>query len=182
MTLKSGIYILAELRGPVADRIAEIQRRYDPRLAATSPPHITLAGSSGIGPLPKMPVEELRAGLEPITSDTPPIEIRFGPPIRFMQTDIIVLPTDPHGPLRALHERLKSSGLPFPDTRHVYTPHCTLSYYPTLDAATRKEMLALRITEPVVIDRLQCYHTVNPQSKKLLELPLTGGRTPGARR
>lgn len=175
MTMKSGIYILAELRGPVADRIAEMQRRYDPRLAATSPPHITLAGSSGIGPLPRMPVDALRAGLEPITSTTAPIEIRFGAPIRFMQTDIIVLPTDPHGPLRALHERLKQSELPFPDTRHVYTPHCTLSYYPTLDPATRKEMLALRINEPVIIDRLQCYHTVNPQSKKLLELPLTGG-------
>ena len=30
-----------------------------------------------------------------------------------MQTDIIVLPIDPHGPLRILHDRIITSGLPF---------------------------------------------------------------------
>ena len=49
--MKAGIVILSELQGPLRDRILEIQRRYDPRLARGVPPHVTLTGSSGMGPL-----------------------------------------------------------------------------------------------------------------------------------
>ena len=49
--MKSGIVILSELRGPVRDRVLELQRRYDPKLAGMLPPHVTLTGSSGIGPI-----------------------------------------------------------------------------------------------------------------------------------
>ena len=43
------IFILIEVRGVAGDRIAEIQRRFDPKLAARSRPHLTLTGSSGVG-------------------------------------------------------------------------------------------------------------------------------------
>jgi 2'-5' RNA ligase len=91
-----------------------------------------------------------------------------------MQTDIVALPLDPHGPLRTLHERIAKSGLGFGAAKHRYSPHVTLSYYPTLTAAAARELLATRIDDPFVIDRVQLYYTMSPQSKKLLELPLTG--------
>ena len=110
----NGIFILAELPGEVADRVREINERYDPRLARYKPPHLTLTGSSGAGPIPpSVSVEEIREKLEPITADTAPITVSFRAPQRFMQTDIIVLPIDPHGPLRLLHDRIITSGLPF---------------------------------------------------------------------
>lgn len=174
MPAKSGIYMIAQLTGPVAERIHEIQRRYDPKLAAMSPPHVTLVGSSGVGTIPRMTGAELRKAIEPITRTTAPITVRFEPPVRFMQTDIIALPMDPHGPLRELHERVTKSGLRFGPTKHRYSPHCTLSYYPTLTPASARELLAMRIDEPVVIDRVQLYFTMSPQSRKLLELPLAG--------
>jgi 2'-5' RNA ligase len=175
--LLNGIFILAELPEEIAERVRSINERYDPKLARYKPPHITLTGSSGAGPIPpSVDVEEMRGKLEPITSTTAPLELSFGKPHRFMQTDIVTLPIDPHGPIRLLHDRLLTSGLPFTRARYTFSPHCTLSLYQSLDREAVRELLKTRITEPFVIDAIQLYHTRDPQpSRKLLELPLIGG-------
>jgi 2'-5' RNA ligase len=172
----NGIFILAELKGEVGERIREINERYDPLLARHKPPHITLTGSSGVGPIPPfLALDEMREKLERVTSSTAPVTVSFMSPQRFMQTDIIVLPLDPHGPLRVLHDRIITSGLPFARARYTFSPHCTLSLYQTLDADTRRELLKTRVPEPFVIAAIQLYHTRDPQpSRRLLELPLTG--------
>ena len=172
----NGIFVLAELPGEVAERVREINERYDPRLARYKPPHLTLTGSSGAGPIPpSVSVEEIREKLEPIAADTAPITVSFQAPQRFMQTDIIVLPIDPHGPLRLLHDRIITSGLPFMRARDTFSPHSTLSLYPSLDEKAVRELLKTRLPESFVIDAIQVYHTRDPQpSRKLLELPLTG--------
>jgi 2'-5' RNA ligase len=172
----NGIFILAELPGEVAERVREINERYDPRLARYKPPHLTLTGSSGAGPIPpSVTVEEIRKKLEPITKEAAPITVSFQAPQRFMQTDIIVLPIAPHGPLRSLHDRIITSGLPFARARYTFSPHSTLSLYQSLDAKAIRELLKIRLPGPFVIDAIQVYHTRDPQpSRKLLELPLTG--------
>jgi 2'-5' RNA ligase len=173
----NGIFILAELPAEIADRVRAINERYDLKLSRYKPPHLTITGSSGAGPLPpSVPVEEMRQKLEPITRDTAPITLSFLPPQRFMQTNIIVLPLDPHGPLRMLHDRIITSGLPFTRARYTFSPHSTLSLYRSLDDKAISELLKTRIPEPFVISAIQLYHTQDPQpSRKLLELPLTGG-------
>lgn len=173
----NGIFILAELPGETAERIRAINERYDQKLARYKPPHITLTGSSGAGPIPpSIDVEEMRARVQPITESTAPITLSFGPPQRFMQTDIIVLPIDSHGPIRILHDRLVTSGLPFTKARYTFSPHTTLSLYQSLDPKSIRELLKTRMPEPFVISAIQLYHTRDPQpSSKLLELPLTGG-------
>ncbi|MDQ6872777.1 MAG: 2'-5' RNA ligase family protein [Gemmatimonadota bacterium] len=173
----NGIFILAELPAEMADRVREINERYDPKLSRYRPPHLTLTGSSGAGPIPpSVSVEEMREKLEPITSDTAPMTLSFQSPQRFMQTNIIVLPLDPHGPLRILHDRIVTSGLPFTRARYTFGPHSTLSLYQSLDERAVGELLKTRIPEPFVISAIQLYHTRDPQpSRKLLELPLTGG-------
>ena len=172
----NGIFIIASIGKEATERIAAIQREFDPKLAVSSPPHVTIAGSSGVGPIvPTTSVAELRAALEPIAASTPPLILPFGAPIRFMQTTIIVLPLDPHGPLRTLHERIATSGLRFDRPRFAFTPHSTLSFYPTHPPATLRRLLALRFDEPAVIDRISIQHTMDPQpSRTLLELDLTG--------
>jgi 2'-5' RNA ligase len=173
----NGIFILAELPGEVADRVREINERYDPRLARYRPPHITLSGSSGAGPIPpSISVEEIRERLEPVTADTAPITLSFQAPKRFMQTDIVVLPIEPHGPIRHLHDGIITSGLPFTRARYTFSPHATLSLYQSLDANSIRELLKTRLPEPFLINAIQVYHTRDPQpSRKLLELQLTGG-------
>jgi 2'-5' RNA ligase superfamily protein len=171
----NGIFIIAELSGESADEIRAINERYDPKLARYKPPHVTITGSSGAGPiLGSIGQDDLREKLEPITTTTEPMSLRFGPPIRFMQSDIIVLPLDPHGPLRSFHDRLVSSGLPFGRARFTFSPHCTLSLYPTLTPAMERELLSVRVKAPAVIDRIQVYQALDPQpARRLLDLPLS---------
>jgi 2'-5' RNA ligase len=175
--LLNGIFILVELPSSIAEQIRAINERYDPKLARYKPPHITLTGSSGAGPIPpSVPLKAMRAAVEPIAKTTAPITLSFQRPQRFMQTDIIVLPIDPHGPIRVLHDRLLNSGLPFTRSRYTFSPHATLSLYPSRDSKSLRELLDVRIPEPFVIDSIQLYHTRDPQpSRKLLELQLTGG-------
>jgi hypothetical protein len=75
-----------------------------------------------------------------------------------------------------LHDRIATSGLPFTRARFTFTPHCTLSLYPALTAETARELLAIRVSHPVEIDRIQVVQALDPQPPKtLLELALTGG-------
>lgn len=172
--MKSGIIILSELRGPLRERILDIQRRFDPKLANGVPPHVTITGSSGIGPIAtRTSVSELRAALEPIARETAPMSLAFGRPLRFMQTNVVVLPLDPNGPLRALHERIRTSGLRYEQPRFTFTPHVTLSFFRELSAADARALLALRVTELVTVDHISAHRTVDiTNSTKLLELPL----------
>lgn len=172
----NGIFILAELHGEAAEQIAAINARFDRKLAAAKPPHVTVAGSSGVGPVPpSVTAAELERALRPVAQATAPLELGFGSPVRFMQTDIVVLPLSPHGRLRELHDRIAGSGLPFSRARFSFTPHVTLSLYPRLTAEAVRELLSAQVEGRCLIDRLQCYHTRDPQpARKLLELSLSG--------
>ncbi|MGH7677621.1 MAG: 2'-5' RNA ligase family protein [Gemmatimonadaceae bacterium] len=174
--MKSGIVILSELHGPIRDRILEIQRRFDPRLAAGVAPHLTLTGSSGMGPIPTdTTVDELRRALEPVALETPPMTLTLLPPLRFMQTNVVVLPLDPNGPVRALHERIKRSGLAYEQPRFTFTPHVTLSFFRELSSQDSKALLALRVPGPITVDRISAHRTVGiVNSEKLIELLLSG--------
>jgi 2'-5' RNA ligase len=176
----SGIFILVNLRGEVAAQVHALQERYDPKLAAFAAPHVTLIGSSGAGPIAAdTPLDRLRETLEPIARSTAPLALRFGAPVRFLQTNTIALPLDPHGPLRELHERIRRSGLPFARPRHAFTPHVTLSLYRTPAPEEVRDLLRIRITAEVDIDHLVCSLTEEPRPPRtLFELDLGAG--PGA--
>lgn len=172
-----GIFIIAPIGGAAGERIAALQQRFDPKLARSSIPHVTLVGSSGAGPIvPSTTVAELRERLEPVVASLPPLELRFGPPERFPQTNIISLPLDPNGPVRSIYETLRTSGLRFLPVRFSFSPHATLSFYPTLTRERERELLAVRVTEPAIIDRLQLSLTDDPlPPRPLFELALGGG-------
>jgi 2'-5' RNA ligase len=172
----NGIFIIAELDGPVAMRVKALQERFDIKMAREAPPHVTMLGSSGVGPItPETSIAELKRLLEPIAASTPPLTLQFGRPVRFLQREIVVLPLDPHGPVRTLHERLATSGVRCAQARYPFTPHCTLSFYPTITPESLKPMLAVRESEPFTMHTLRVYHTRDPQPPKLLfDLRLTG--------
>ena len=171
--------MIAPFQATLAAEILEIQTRFDPKLARLMPPHITIVGSSGAGPIaPTTTVEELRAAIEPIAQTTRPLELALGDPVRFMQTEIIVLPLRPYGPLRDLHERIAQSGLTYAPPRFAFTPHITLSFYRQLSAEERRAVLSVRMTEPVIVTQIECSLSNDPQpARHLLTLPLTGTTT-----
>lgn len=174
----SGIFILVNLEGALAEQVHAIQERFDPRMARFAHPHFTLIGSSGAGPIAAgTPITTLREVLEPIARETAPFTMHFERPVRYMNTNTFALPLNPHGPLRQLHERIKRSGLPMARSRHAFTPHVTLSHYRTPTDDEAREILAVRVTEPLVVDHLVVSLTEEPaKPRELLELELTGGR------
>jgi 2'-5' RNA ligase len=120
-------------------------------------------------------VRDLEAALGPIAASTPPLTLELGAPVRFMQTEIIVLPLRPYGPLRELHERIAQSGLTYSPPRFAFTPHITLSFYRQLSAEERRSLLTLRIDGPVEVTQIECSLSNDPQpARHLLTLPLTG--------
>jgi 2'-5' RNA ligase len=179
--VKSGIVILSELTGAVRERVLDIQRRYDPKLAAGLPPHVTLIGSSGAGPISSgTTVAELRRALEPIARETAPMTLTFQRPHNFMQSQVVVLPLDPYGPLRLLHERILKSGLRFEQPRFTFTPHVTLNLFRELPPSELRELILEEfVDEPVTIASIAAHRTVDVvNTKKLIELPLTGAAPP----
>lgn len=174
--MKSGVFATMEIEGPAREQVLGVQRWADPRLAGESPPHVTMIGSSGAGPMPPgTPAERIRKLVEPITASTPPIVVQLERPHRFMQTDIVVLPIDPHGPLRTLHERIRNCGLPFERPRFPFSPHVTLNFYPKLSAEMERRLMQVRVEDPVRLDRIKFWLTIEPRAPKLLlELALEG--------
>ena len=179
--MSPGIVVIAALAGPVAESVHQIQRRFDPRMAAELPPHLTLIGSSGSGPISVgTPPELLKEAMLSVAQTTSPLELRFEPPMRFMQSNVVVLPLDPNGPVRALHEglveRLRDARIVTARARFTFTPHCTLSYYRELPERELRELLRVRIDDAVLVDRIQAYRATGPATtEELFSLPLSGG-------
>lgn len=172
--MKPGIVIIARLHGDVRDRVAEIQRRFDPKLAAMLPPHVTITGSSGIGPIaPDTPLADLRTALETVARETPAMTLAPLRPMRFMQSNVVVIPFDPHGPIRELHDRIQRSGLRYERPRFTFTPHITLNLFRELPEDALRDLLAVRIAEPVVVDHISAYRAESAvRTRLVLELPL----------
>ena len=176
---KSGIFVFAPIGGDVGARIADVQRRFDPRLGGLGQaPHVTLVGSSGMGPIhPDTTREELLERLAPIAAETAPISLRFGRPTRFMQTQIVVLPLDPHGPLRTLHERIKTAGFRSARPRFYFTPHVTLSLHRELPPDLLATLLVERFDEPVTIDSIEAHLTKDTGESRLIARLSLGARS-----
>ena len=172
----TGIYVIAPLQPSLSAVVGALQARFDPKLARLMPPHITIVGSSGAGPIaPTTTTDQLLAALSPIAASMPPMTLALGNPVRFMQTEIIVLPLRPYGPLRELHERIAKSGLTYASPRFAFTPHITLSFYRQLSADERRVLLSMRIEEPAEITQIECSLSNDPQpAKHLVTLPLEG--------
>src|SRR5690348_17738003 len=105
--------------------------------------------------------------------------LTFEPPMRFMQSDVVVLPLDPNGPVRALHERLadgiRAAKIVTERPRFTFTPHCTLSFYRELPPGELRDLLAMRFDESFVVDAVQAYRATGPRgTQRILELKLRG--------
>ena len=175
--MADGIFIVADLVGAEADRIAALQERLDPKFARLFRPHVTLTGSSGAGVLPLgTPVAEIRESLTRACETIAPLDFVFGAPERFPATNIIMLPLPVHGPVRWLHDRIANCGLAFASPKFAFTPHCTVHFFRTISDEAWQRAQRFRVRAPVRVDRIQAYATREPQPASLLcEISLGGG-------
>jgi 2'-5' RNA ligase len=164
-----GIFVLIPIDGAAGESLRTIRQRVDPKLAAMNDPHISLIGSSGVGPIhAHTPIAQLRAVFEQIAADTAPFRVKAEPPHRFIESNVMSFGLSPRGPLRALHDKVIQAGLSFMPVRFAFAPHATISFFPTMTRERERALLPLRLEEPIEIRRLELSMTNDPQRPEVI--------------
>jgi 2'-5' RNA ligase len=151
-------YIVAEIPEPVRSQI-QILRDSLNSPAPKLPVEITLAGSSGVGPIPVgTDLSLVQRHLERILSDISPFRTRFSAIRAFPNTSIFYLEPFDRSSFDRIHQKLRLSGIPFSEIPWPYHPHCTIRGGGSLEAETAAELLARPFpTEEFQINTVSVY-------------------------
>lgn len=165
---KHPCYVVLEIPDPVAAQVLALRRHYDARLA-DFPAEITIAGSSGLGPLVAGQSEtHVFDQLQALAETSLPLASRFIGIRRFASGPVIWLqPADP-APFMALHQALVDSNLAFHPHRFAYTPHCSLCTT-ELPSVQQEQLLAEAIpSDAFTLGQLALYQVAEGRPELLL--------------
>ncbi|HBJ86240.1 MAG TPA: hypothetical protein DDZ88_20725 [Verrucomicrobiales bacterium] len=125
-------YIVAEIPEPARSAVQSLRDELSSPTARL-PVEITLAGSSGVGPIPAgTDLSQIASEMGRIFANVPPFGVSFSGFRVFPGTSLVYLcPTD-RTPLDDLHEALRKSNIPFSRSAFPYNPHCTVRSGPPL--------------------------------------------------
>ena len=127
METKHNAYVVLELPELFAGRITAFRKRYDPD-GARLPAHITLLGSSGVGPIqPGTTVRKIENELKKKLASIEPIRFQFQEICCFPETCIYWLRPNREEVFARYHRVLSTMDVNCLDSPHPYRPHCTLS-------------------------------------------------------
>jgi len=158
MAFEYDTFVCVDLPSPAADRVLEIRRRHRDDFRAALPAEITVAGSNGVGPVePAEDPTAVFAALDQIGRETAPIEVTFGPVVRFPNTEIFVLTVADAAAFDALHERVAACGIRFKPIQFTFFPHCTLRSRSPVSDEDAAALLRERIEGTHRLDTLSVY-------------------------
>jgi 2'-5' RNA ligase len=151
-------FIVLEIPSPVSEAVQSI-RNFLATPTSRLPVEITVAGSSGVGPiLPGADKNKTEAVLKSALAGLKPFQVRFQEIRCFPNTNIFYLAPQERQPFDQIHEILKTSELTFAPNRWPYNPHCTLRNGPLADPASAEDVFQLSFPkQDFVIDTLSIY-------------------------
>jgi hypothetical protein len=152
-------YIVAEIPDPVRSQIQALRDSLN-TLTARLPVEITLAGSSGVGPIPiGADLSFIARHLDKTLSGISPFSTRFSGIRTFPDSFIFYLEPSDRSPFDLIHQKLLVSGIPFSEIRWPYNPHCTLRGGVPLSAEAASELLGRAFPkEEFWINTVSVYH------------------------
>ena len=152
-------YIVAEIPDPVRSQIQAFRDSLN-TLTARLPVEITLAGSSGVGPIPiRTDLSLIERHLNRTLSSISPFCTRFSAIRAFPNTSIFYLEPLDRSPFDHIHQELLASGIPFSESPWPYNPHCTLRGGAPLSAEAASELLGRSFPqEEFWINTVSVYH------------------------
>ena len=152
-------YIVAEIPEPVRSQVQALRDSLN-TLTAKLPVDITLAGSSGVGPIPVgTDLSLINRHLDRTLSDILPFCARFSAIRTFPNTSIFYLEPFDRSPFDHIHQELRVSGIPFSEIQWPYNPHCTLRGGAPLSAEAASELLSRSFPkEEFWINTVSVYH------------------------
>jgi hypothetical protein len=163
-------FIVAEIPEPVRSQI-QVLRDSLKTITAKLPVEITLAGSSGVGPiLPGVDLSLIKQHLDRVLLNYRVFSTQFSAIRVFPNTSIYYLEPLDRSPFDHLHQLLRTSGIPFCVNRWPYNPHCTVRGGAPLSHEAARELLSGSFPkEEFRIETVSIYH-LDPatQNHKLL--------------
>jgi 2'-5' RNA ligase len=158
MTYRLPACIVLEIPSPVREAVKSIRVSLA-TIAARLPVEITVAGSSGVGPIPAgIGKKETEERVRALSREFEPFNARFQEIRRFPNTDIFYLAPEDRQPFDRIHKMLKTSGIPFGPNPWPYNPHCTLRAGPLTDPASADDIFKLPFPKhEFVIDTVSIY-------------------------
>jgi 2'-5' RNA ligase len=152
-------YIVAEIPEPVRSLVQALRDSLN-TLTAKLPVEITLADSSGVGPIPAgTDLSLVKRRLNRTLSDISPFRARFSAIRTFPKTAIFYLEPVDRSPFDHIHHELRVSGIPFSEIQWPYNPHCTLRGGAPLSAEASSELLSCSFPkEEFWINTVSVYH------------------------
>jgi 2'-5' RNA ligase len=150
--------VVLEIPSPVSRAIQSIRNSLA-TLTSRLPIEITVAGSSGVGPIPiGTDKKETEDRLQTVLSDLEPFRMRFQEIRRFPSTDVFYLAPEERQTFDRIHQALKASGIPFGPNPWPYNPHCTLRAGPMVGRDSAEDIFGLSFPkEDFLIDTLSIY-------------------------
>jgi hypothetical protein len=175
MSFSHETYICLDLPEPQSQLVLDIRRHQHDDFRAALPAEITIAGSSGVGVIKASQESDfVFCTLEHIASHTLPIRTAFGKVLRFPHTDIFALTLQDETPLKALHQRIATSGIGFEPSPFPFQPHCTLRSRSPVTTREDVELLSIQIPGYFLLDTLSVYLLEGLPMTLLYQVKLTG--------
>ena len=119
-------FVVVDIPDPHKTRIQAIRDQLK-TVTAKLPVEITLAGSSGVGPIPEgTDLGLIRDEVDRVARLAAAFKMEFGAIGHFPNTGIFFIPPKDRRPFDSLHASLAASIIPFSRSQFPYNPHCTL--------------------------------------------------------
>ena len=147
MMFEHPTYIVLQIPPPISESVVQLRKQAD----AVFPPlpvEITVAGSSGIGPVER---EECRdqvfATLSDLAAKTAPLHASFHSIERFPSSPVAYLSLTDPTPFLALHQAILRTKIRFCASPFPFRPHCTIRSHGAglLDEVEFKRVSALPV-------------------------------------
>jgi 2'-5' RNA ligase superfamily len=170
MLVAKPTFIVAELPEAIAAWVRLARQELEPAIAHY-PAEITLAGSSGVGPLKiGQNLEEIEQTLSELLERRLPFEGQFLRINHFPNTEIFFL-EPAREPFDELHSLIVNSNFEFEANPFPFNPHCSLKGFTTLQPGDRERLEQLVIpAQPFLIQSVAVYELENMQPKRLLQV------------
>ncbi len=173
MIISNPSYVVLEIPKPISTAITHIREKYEPKIAHF-PVEITVAGSSGVGPIScgqelDFVISELEKCLVSFTS----FKTSFLTIERFPETDIFYLVPDDKSPFQKFHDSITSTNISFKTNPHPYDPHCSLRGFTPLPQGLEDEINNIVFPkEQFKISKIAIYEVDNMKPIKLWDIEL----------
>jgi len=170
MQITKPAFVAAELPEPVAAWVREMRGRFEPGIAHL-PAEITLAGSSGVGPItPGQSVASVQRMLASALAGRLPFEARFIGIGNFPGTEIFFAEPEPE-PFNSIHAAIVASGIAFGPGPFRYNAHCSLKGFTPLKPGQREAIESAVVpNQPFAIRTVSVYEMERLQPARLFSI------------